>query len=72
MKNDFRPKGYETCVLSRKRQHASWRVFETCGNPLARPDHKLPYPTVCNTCSYYREDQAALKRRRSRERTELV
>lgn len=62
MKREYHPRGYETCVHSRKRQHASWRVFKTCCNPLAQPDYHLPYPMVCVTCPFYRADQAALKR----------
>lgn len=64
MKREYHTRGYETCVHSHKRQHASWRVFETCCNPLAQPDYKLPYPSVCYTCPFYREDQAALNRRK--------
>lgn len=63
MKVEYRAQGYATCVHSHKRQHASWRVFKTCCNLLSQPDYKLPYPTACNTCPFYRADRAALKKK---------
>ena len=53
MKRDYHPKGYETCVHSRKRAHADWRVWPSCPNPLKLPGNDLPYKRVCNECPFY-------------------
>ena len=58
MKNKYHHRGYASCVHSHKRQHAPWRVYDTCCSPHVLPSHELPYPSVCNTCSYYQADKA--------------
>lgn len=58
MKNEYHCRGYDSCIHSHKRQHASWRVFDTCPSPLVQPGHNLPYPSVCNTCPFYQAETA--------------
>ncbi len=52
----FHPNGYETCVHSRKRKNASWKVYSSCPNPMRLSFGKgveLPYRAVCLRCPFY-------------------
>ncbi len=54
--------GYKTCVHSRKRANAPWKVYDSCPNPGRLPSFKgyeLPYPTMCMTCRFYFSDRQA-------------
>ena len=47
---------YETCVYSRKRNNAPWRVNSGCGNRarlFTGRHYELPNHTVCLTCPFY-------------------
>ncbi len=55
----FHPNGYETCVHSRKRENASWKVRDSCPNPgrlWTGKGYELPYKTTCLNCPFYRQD----------------
>ncbi len=55
----FHPNGYETCVHSRKRKNASWKVYSSCPNPMRLSFGKgveLPYRAVCLRCPFYMQD----------------
>lgn len=53
----LRHNGYGSCVHSRKRKIAPWRVLPSCSNPLVQPVCQLPYPLVCSTCTQYQEEE---------------
>ena len=58
----FHPLGYETCVHSRKRRSASWKVYESCPNPgrlWTGKGYELPYQTMCLNCPFYTQDGKA-------------
>lgn len=47
--------GYETCVHSRKRENASWKVYDSCPNPgrlWTGKGYELPYKTMCLNCPF--------------------
>ena len=51
-------RGYETCVHSRKRKKAPWRVSSGCENRarlFTGKHYELPNRTVCMTCPFYSE-----------------
>ena len=53
--------GYETCVHSRKRKQAPWRVSSGCDNRacvFTGRHHELPNYTVCMTCPFYSRDKS--------------
>ena len=55
----FHPNGYETCVHSRKRENASWKVRDSCPNPgrlWTGKGYALPYKIMCLNCPFYRQD----------------
>lgn len=55
----FHPNGYETCVHSRKRKTASWKVYSSGLNPMRLSFGKgfeLPYRTICLRCPFYMQD----------------
>ncbi len=61
----FYPNGYETCIHSRKRKNAAWKVHDSCPNPSRQPSFKgyqLPYKTICLTCPFYKPDSKADKK----------
>ena len=48
--------GYETCVHSRKRKQAPWRVTSGCDNRaclFTGRHYELPNTTACMTCPFY-------------------
>ncbi len=54
------PHGYQTCVHSRKRKQAPWRVSSGCDNQarlFTGRHYELPNNTVCMTCPFYCEVQ---------------
>ena len=54
--------GYETCVHSRKRKQAPWRVDSGCDNRaclFTGRHYELPNHTVCITCPSYCEDKSS-------------
>lgn len=60
----FHPYGYETCVHSRKRKHAPWKVYSSCANSgrlMTGKGYELPYKTLCLNCPFYRQDGRAEK-----------
>ena len=53
--------GYETCVHSKKRKQAPWRVSSGCDNRacvFTGRHHELPSHTVCMTCAFYCRDKS--------------
>lgn len=61
----FHAQGYGTCVHSRKRKNASWKVYDSCPNPNRLPSFKgyeLPYRTLCLTCPFYKLDRTVHKK----------
>ena len=51
--------GYGTCIHSRKRRAAPWKVYESCPNPGRIPSlkgYELPYYTMCMNCRFYCKD----------------
>ena len=53
--------GYETCVYSRKRKQAPWRVTSGCDNRaclFTGRHYELPSYTVCMTCPFYCRDKS--------------
>ncbi len=55
----FHPCGYETCIHSRKRENAPWKVYDSCPNPgriLIGKRYELPYKSMCLDCSAYISD----------------
>lgn len=58
------PQGYQTCLHSRKRKQAPWRVTRGCDNQarlFTGRHYELPNRTVCMTCSFYCKDEEAQK-----------
>lgn len=56
--------GYETCIYSRKRKQAPWRVTSGCDNRaclFTGRHYELPNTTVCMTCPFYRGDKEVQK-----------
>ena len=56
--------GYKTCVHSRKRKQAPWRVASGCGNRarlFTGRHYELPNTSVCMTCPFYCGDEEANK-----------
>lgn len=54
-------RGYETCVYSKKRRQAPWRVSCGCDNQaclFTGRHYELPNYTVCLTCPFYRRDRS--------------
>lgn len=52
--------GYETCINSKKRKNAPWRVHDSCPNRarlFAEGHYALPNKSVCMTCPYYCQDR---------------
>ena len=57
-------RGYETCVHSRKRKQAPWRVTSGCENRaclFTGRHYELPNSTICMTCPFYCGDEEAQK-----------
>ncbi len=57
--------GYKTCVHSRKRKQAPWRVSSGCENRarlFTGKHYELPNSTVCMTCPFYCGSEEAKKR----------
>lgn len=51
--------GYQTCVYSRKRKEAPWRVDRGCGNQtrlFTGRHYELPNRTVCMTCPFFEKE----------------
>ena len=51
--------GYETCIHSKKRTQAPWRVSSKCGNRaclFTGQYYELPNHTICTTCPFYCKD----------------
>ena len=51
--------GYATCVHSRKRTQAPWRVNSGCENRarlFTGKHYELPNSSICMTCPFYRKD----------------
>ena len=58
--------GYETCVHSKKRKQAPWRVSSGCGNRacvFTGRHYELPSYTVCMTCVFYCKDSGISDRK---------
>lgn len=50
---------YMTCLHSKKRKNAPWKVTSGCGSQYRMYMGKyydLPHNTVCFTCPFYAED----------------
>lgn len=59
MSKVFNHYGYATCVHSRKRQNAPWKVKDSCPSEGKLPgvkDYEVPYPLICMSCRFYRRD----------------
>lgn len=57
--------GYETCVHSRKRKQAPWRVDSGCENRarlFTGKHYELPNSSTCMTCPFYCEDKSGSDR----------
>ena len=66
MKMDF-SHTYDTCVHSRKRKQAPWRVDSGCDNRaclFTGKHYELPNSTVCMTCPFYCKDKSSSSRGR--------
>lgn len=60
MKMDF-SHTYDTCVHSRKRRNADWKVFGSCPHPdriWAGKCYVLPHTSLCPRCRYYERDES--------------
>ena len=56
--------GYETCVHSRKRKQAPWRVDSGCENRarlFTGKHYELPNSSICMACLFYCRDGEAQK-----------
>lgn len=56
--------GYETCIYSKKRKQAPWRVDSGCWNRarlFTGRHYELPNTTVCMTCPFYCGSEEAKK-----------
>ena len=52
--------GYETCVYSKKRKQAPWRVSSGCQNDVrlfTGRHYELPNTSVCMTCPFYIKEE---------------
>ncbi|WP_160572048.1 hypothetical protein [uncultured Oscillibacter sp.] len=61
------PQGYQTCLHSRKRKQAPWRVSSGCENRarlFTGKHYELPNSTVCMTCPFYCKDKSSSSRGR--------
>ena len=62
------PYGYETCVHSRKRRQAPWRVDSGCENRarlFTGKHYELPNSSICCACPFYCKDKSSSDRGRS-------
>lgn len=62
--------GYQTCVYSRKRKKAPWRVSSGCDNRarlFTGKHYELPNSSICMTCPFDRkEDRVSDKKERKK------
>ena len=61
------PQGYQTCLHSRKRKQAPWRVDSGCDNQaclFTGRHYELPNFTICMTCPFYCKDKSSSSRGR--------
>ncbi len=59
--------GYQTCLHSRKRKQAPWRVDNGCDNRarlFTGRHYELPNSTICMTCPFYCKDKSSSSRGR--------
>lgn len=52
----FHANGYETCVHSRERKNAPWKVWDSCSSRDRLPSgngYQLPYKNACLRCPFY-------------------
>ena len=58
------PQGYQTCLHSRKRKQAPWRVTSGCDNRaclFTGRHYELPNSSICMVCPFYCKDEEEQK-----------
>lgn len=65
---------YQTCVYSKKRENAPWRVTSGCecqARLFTGKHYELPNQTVCSTCPFYSKSEDISTERRKNDQSKV-